>query len=191
MGPLGEFVLREACRQLGVWRTQGHTSLRMCVNVSRCQLLRDDFAPFVERCLDENDVPADRLDLELSERGVLSGDQDVLARLLSLKKLGVKLSIDDFGMGESAIAYLKELPVDTLKIDRSYIRGLLAEVRDTAMTSAMIALAQKLELSVVAEGVETAEQLAMIRSFGCDQYQGFLESPPVGPEEMLALLRRC
>ncbi|NIW24580.1 MAG: EAL domain-containing protein, partial [Gammaproteobacteria bacterium] len=103
---------------------------------------------------------------------------------------GVQLSIDDFGTGESAIAYLKELPVDTLKIDRSYIHGLLAEVRDTAMTSAMIALAQKLELSVVAEGVETTEQLAMIRSFGCDQYQGFLESPPVGAEELLALLSR-
>ena len=185
---LGEFVLREACRQLAEWREHGLTELRMCVNVSRCQLVEDDFPNLVQDCLTEHDIPAGDLDLELSERGVLTGDGEITRRLTELKKLGVSLSIDDFGIGESAIAYLKQLPVDTLKIDRSYINGLLDDGRDTAMTSAMIALAQKLDLSVVAEGVETPEQLSKIRAFGCDQYQGFLRSPAVEPAKFLALL---
>lgn len=187
---IGSFVLQESCRQLKAWHDEGLTSLRMCVNVSKCQLMSEDFASTVERTLHEHGLRPDRLELELSERGVLSGDGDLLDILLHLKRLGIALSIDDFGTGDAGIAYLKELPVDALKIDRSYVNGLADAGRDNAITSAMIALGQKLGMTVVAEGVESAEQLAILSSLGCDQYQGYYSSPAIFPDAISQVLRK-
>ena len=122
---------------------------------------------------------------------MLSGDYDVLTQLQGLKSLGVRLSIDDFGTGDSAIAYLRELPADVLKIDRSYIAGLPDNQKDAALISAMIAIGQRLSLSVVAEGVETHEQLAVLRELECEAFQGFLLSKPVPADAFVALLRKC
>ena len=122
------------------------------------------------------------LEFEISERGVLSGDYDVVTQLHELKNLGIKLSIDDFGTGDSAIAYLKELPVDALKIDRSYVAGLADDGKEAAIASAMVALGQRLDLTVVAEGVETEAQLNVLRELGCDKYQGFLTAKPMEPD---------
>lgn len=185
----GAYVLEHACMQFALWREGGSTLSHVCVNVAKVQLMNPDFIATVKRILTNNDLSPNELELEISERGVLSGDYDVVAQLKDLKKLGVKLSIDDFGTGDSAIAYLKELPVDTLKIDRSYIAGFADDGKDIAIASAMVALGQRLNLTVIAEGVETSEQLAALREFGCDSYQGFLAAKPLGPDAITAFLK--
>jgi len=186
---IGEFVLDQACHQLKAWQLDGFPSFRMAVNVAKCQLMSGGFVDTVQRTVKKHGVDPSCLDLELSERGVLSGDYDVISQLHELKQLGVRLSIDDFGTGDSAIGYLKELPIDVVKIDRSYIGGLADSDKDTAITSAMVALGQRLNLTVIAEGVETHEQLEILQNLGCDEYQGFYRSPAVPCEEFAKLMR--
>ena len=189
MIPIGRFVLDAACAQMAAWKKDGLEPIRMSVNVSKCQLLDPDFPAVVRHCLETHGVDPSLLDLELSERGTLSPETHIHGRLDALKGLGVSLSIDDFGTGEAAIAYLKDLPVDVLKIDRSYIMELKSNGAESAITSAMVALGQKLNLTVVAEGVESGEQLNMLKDMGCDQYQGFFLSPAVSPEELVSLMK--
>ncbi|MDJ0698359.1 MAG: EAL domain-containing protein [Woeseiaceae bacterium] len=179
---MGEFVLDEACRQLGEWHDAGFELPLMCVNVSKVQLMSGGFASFVRRCLERYELDPACLEFEVSERGVLSGNHDAISQLHELRSLGVRLSIDDFGTGDSAIAYLKDLPVDALKIDRSYVAGLHDNRKDFAIASAMVALGQRLDLQVIAEGVETDKQLASLRKLGCDAVQGFLISEAVPPQ---------
>ena len=162
----------------------------ICVNVAKAQLMSGDFVQTVKRVLDKHGVEPASLELELSERGVLSGENDVIAQLHELKGLGVRLSIDDFGTGDSAISYLRELPIDVLKIDRSYVAGLTENDKDAALVSAMIAIGQRLKLEVVAEGVEHRDQLALLRDLECDAFQGFLVSQPVPAREFVSLVRK-
>ena len=190
MIPIGEFVLDQACGQLKSWQQQELPLTHMCVNVSKCQLMSGGFVGTVSRLLEKHALNPACLELELSERGVLSGDYDVISQLHALRELGVKLSIDDFGTGDSAMAYLRELPIDVMKIDRSYINGLAENDKDTAITSAMVALGQNLNLKVVAEGVETARQLEILKDLGCDEYQGFYQSPAVATDEFVKLLQK-
>lgn len=178
----GEFALDTACCQFAEWRGLGLPLPYICVNVAKVQLMSSGFAQSVRRILEKHGMQPCDLELEISERGVLSGDYDVIKQLHELKSLGVKLSVDDFGTGDSAIAYLKELPVDVLKIDRSYVAGLTDDGKDAAIASAMVALGQRLNLKVIAEGVETEDQLTVLRQLGCDAYQGFLTSKPLSPE---------
>jgi len=187
---IGEFVLEEACKQVVAWRKAGIPLPHMCVNVAKVQLMSGDFVPTVKRIINKYDIEAETLELELSERGVLSGNYDVINQLHDLKSFGVRLSIDDFGTGDSAIAYLKELPIDVLKIDRSYISGLTNNEKDDAIVSAMVALGQRLGMTVVAEGVETTEQLAALRNLGCDSFQGYLVSEPVAGSAFVSLLKK-
>ncbi|MDJ0711597.1 MAG: GGDEF domain-containing response regulator [Woeseiaceae bacterium] len=175
----GEYVLSRACQRTAAWRAAGIELSHVCVNVAKVQLMSPDFVVAVQRILAENQLDPGSLELEISERGVLSGDYQIIAHLQELKNLGVRLSIDDFGTGDSAIAYLKELPVDALKIDRSYIAGFGGDGKHTAIASAMVALGQRLDLTVVAEGVESVEQLDLLRELGCDCYQGFLAAKPM------------
>jgi EAL domain-containing protein (putative c-di-GMP-specific phosphodiesterase class I) len=148
------------------------------------------FAQTVRRILDRHDVDPAMLELELSERGVLSGDYGVISQLHEIKDLGVRLSVDDFGTGDSAIAYLKELPVDVLKIDQSYISGLTENRKDAAIISAMIALGHSLDLKIVAEGVETPEQRDVLVKLGCDELQGFYMSQPVDERVFASLAKK-
>lgn len=187
---VGEFVLDEACRQLKAWREAGISLPHICVNVSRVQLISTGFAQTVRRIIDKHGLEPGHLELEISERGVLSGDYGVISQLHELKDLGIRLSVDDFGTGDSAIAYLKDLPVDVLKIDKSYIAGLTVDHKDEAIASAMVALGQRLDLEVIAEGVETAEQLAILRKLGCDGIQGFFMSKAVFSHAFAKLLSR-
>lgn len=187
MGRLGEYVLDEALRQLKAWQSAGLESMRMAVNVARNQLMAEGFPQLVDRCLRAHNVLPSSLELELSERGVMSGNVDIVEQLRQLKALGVSISIDDFGTGNSAIAYLKDLPVDTLKIDRSYIDALMEEGRTGNMAAAIIALAQRLRLTAVAEGVESPVQLGILQTLGCDLYQGFHLSPAVAPDQIPVL----
>ena len=186
----GEFVLNEACRQLREWRGQGIALPHVCVNVAKVQLISSGFARSVSDIVEKHGLEPGQIELEISERGVLAGDYEVISQLHELKNLGVRLSVDDFGTGDSAIAYLKELPIDALKIDRSYIAGLTLDHKDEAIASAMIALGQRLDLQVIAEGVETAEQLQILQKFGCDAFQGFLVSKAVFADSFAKLLKK-
>lgn len=184
----GEYALDRACQQFSDWRRSQLPLPYICVNVAKVQLMSGGFAQSVRRILEIHDMDPAHLELEISERGVISGDYDVVKQLHELKNLGIRLSIDDFGTGDSAIAYLKELPVDALKIDRSYIAGLADDGKDTAIASAMVALGQRLALTVIAEGVETQEQLNILRELGCDAYQGFLTAEPLASDSFAALV---
>ena len=183
----GEFVLEEACRQLCLWQDKGLRLPRMCVNVAKTQLNSVGFAPFVAATLAKYNLEPARLELEISERGVLSGNADAQRQLHELKEVGVRLSIDDFGTGDSALGYLKNLPIDALKIDRSYVSGMGLDLTDAAIATAMATLGQQLRLDVIAEGVETQEQLASIAGIGCTEYQGYLVSKPVSAVDFAAL----
>ena len=188
MVPIGAWVIRTACEELKSWIDAGLPKMRMSVNVALCQLLRGGLTEIVEGILSDVGVPPELLELELSERGVLRNSTDVVRQLNDLRALGVRLSVDDFGTGNSAIAYLKGFDLDVLKIDRSYIRGIPGNSDDTAIVGAMVAMAHQLKMSVVAEGIEDEEQLEALRAMGCDEFQGFLVSPPVPSEEFRELI---
>ena len=140
--------------------------------------------------LEETGIEASLLELELSERGVLRSDPEILRQLNAIRALGVGLAIDDFGTGNSAVAYLKQFPIDVLKIDQSFVRGVTTSSEDAAITSATIAMARQLGLRVVAEGVEEPGQMDFLCRHGCTEYQGFLFSPAVPPEVLAEMLRR-
>lgn len=188
MSQIGAWAIRTACRQLRSWLDDGARPIRMAVNISHCQLTRGDLIGTVRQALQENALEAHLLELEISERGVLRRTAEILQLLEALKALGVRLSVDDFGTGESAIAYLKSLPVDVLKIDRSYIVGASTSHSDAAIASAIVAMAHRLDLRVVAEGIESDEQILNARNWGCDEFQGFLFSAARPPSEFRSLL---
>lgn len=173
MTEIGDFVINHACCQLGDWIDAGMKPIRMAINLSLCQLLRGDIVTTVAAALEDNNLVPELLEFELSERGVLNRNPEVLDVVAGLKALGVRISIDDFGTGNAAIGYLKDLPIDVIKIDRSYISGVDRSERDEAIASGMVALAQRLDATVVAEGVETEEQLEMLRDWGSQECQGF------------------
>ena len=186
---IGSWVLRTAWRQVRAWKEQGLPATRIAVNVSLCQLVRGDLAQLVRDVLGETGIDPSLLELELSERGVLRSDPDILRQLRAIRALGVRLAIDDFGTGNSAVAYLKQFPIDVLKIDQSFVRGVSSSSEDAAITSATIAMARQLGLRVVAEGVEEAGQRDFLRRNGCSEYQGFLFSPAVPAEAFAEMLR--
>jgi diguanylate cyclase (GGDEF)-like protein len=189
MVTIGSWVLRTACRQVRAWLDAGLPMSGIAINVSLCQLVRGDLALVVRECLQETGIEPSLLELELSERGVLRSDPDILRQLHEIRQLGVRLAIDDFGTGNSAIAYLKQFPIDVLKIDQSLVRGVSNSAEDAAITSATIAMARQLGLRVVAEGVEEQGQMDFLSRHGCSEYQGYLFSPAVPPEKFAELLR--
>jgi diguanylate cyclase (GGDEF)-like protein len=189
MVPIGSWVLRTACAQVRGWIDRGLPAARIAVNVSLCQLVRGDLAQVVRDCLEETRIDPSLLELELSERGVLRSDPDILRQLHAIRDLGVRLAIDDFGTGNSAVVYLKQFPIDVLKIDQSFVKGVAYSSEDAAITSATIAMARQLGLRVVAEGVEEQNQMDFLSRHGCTEYQGFLFSPAL-PADMFAELLR-
>lgn len=185
MSLIGGWVLKNACRQLRSWIDAGLPPIRMAVNVSRCQLERGDLGSEVERALFETGLDPGLLELEISERGTLRSDPQIVAQLRKLKALGVRIVVDDFGTGQSAIAYLKQFPLDGLKIDRSFVMGTVSGGDDAVIVSAMVAMAHRLGLGVVAEGVETEDQLGRMREYGCEAIQGYLYSRAVSPADFM------
>jgi diguanylate cyclase (GGDEF)-like protein len=185
--PLGEWVLREAARQALAWRQAGY-EVPVSVNLSARQLAQQDLVGMVSSILRETGLPPEWLDIELTESAIMSQGSGVVETLHSLKGLGVRLSVDDFGTGYSSLSYLRRFPLDTLKIDRSFIRGLEANEVDVAIVRAVVDLAHAIGLSVVAEGVETEGQWQALRSLGCDSIQGYLFSRPVPAEQLQTLL---
>jgi diguanylate cyclase (GGDEF)-like protein len=185
---LGEWVLRSACRQVKAWLDEGIPSLQLSVNLSGHQLREGDFAAVVAEVLHETGFPPALLQIELTESGVIAQDAATVSQLRQLKNLGVSIAIDDFGTGYSALGYLRRFPVDVIKIDRSFVEAISASPDDADFVSAVIAMARRLKLVVVAEGVETAEQLSFLRENACELAQGFLFSKPLPPEEFRRLL---
>jgi diguanylate cyclase (GGDEF)-like protein len=188
MVEIGHWVLRTACGQLRAWMDAGLPAIRMAINVSLCQFMRGNLPALLDETLAEARLPPSLLELELSERGVLRGDPDLLRQLHALRARGVRLSVDDFGTGDSAIAYLKRFPLDTLKVDQSFVAGALANPNDAVITSAMIAMAHSLSLRVVAEGVEEQAQVALLEGLQCEELQGYLFSKAVPADEFERLL---
>ncbi|MFZ2971146.1 MAG: EAL domain-containing protein [Ferribacterium limneticum] len=176
---IGEWVLATACREMKRWIDAGLKPLRMAVNVSARQLRRRDFCETVANALTLSGLPAELLELEITESSVMENPQEAILILERLGRMGVTLAIDDFGTGYSSLAYLKLFPIDHLKIDRSFVADIETDLNDRAIAFGTIALAHSLGLKVIAEGVETEDQLELLRTNGCDEVQGFLLSKPL------------
>ncbi|HWJ35585.1 MAG TPA: EAL domain-containing protein [Steroidobacteraceae bacterium] len=181
---IGEWVLREACQQARQWQRTGLPFLRIAVNVSPVQFRQSNFLQAVRTALLDFDLEPQYLEIELTETTVMDNAESSIEILEQLSRMGVVVSIDDFGTGYSSMSYLRRFPIDKLKIDRSFISELTTNAADASIVQAIISLAHSLRLKVVAEGVETAEQLELLRTLGCDQYQGFYHSAAVPPGEI-------
>ncbi len=184
--PIGEWVLREACRQAEAWRRAGAPDISVAVNISAVQFRRGDLAAQVEAALVASGLPPQALELELTE-SVLMENADAAVRSLGrLAALGVRLAIDDFGTGYSSLAYLKRFRVDRLKIDRSFVRDILADPEDATIVGAVIQMARGLRLRTLAEGVEDEATRDFLIAQGCDEVQGYLFGRPLPASEFAA-----
>jgi diguanylate cyclase (GGDEF)-like protein len=187
--PLGEWVLREACRQSREWQQAGYPVASIAVNISALQFSRDDFAETVAQILDETGLSAKMLILELTEGIVMKDFAESSCQMERLSRLGIRIAIDDFGTGYSSLSYLHRLPIDVVKIDRSFVEHINAPDGTGPIVGAILSMAHSLGLRVVAEGVETAEQLNTLRQGGCDVIQGYFFSRPVQPDAAAAIIR--
>ena len=185
---IGMWVLQTACQQLRDWRRAGATDLQMAVNLSGRQFQQLDLVEKVRQALAETGLPPDRLVLEITESVAMENAAGSLTKLAELKALGVSLALDDFGVGYSSLSYLKRFPIDTLKIDQSFVKGLHVDPKDAALGAAAIAMAHGLHLTVIAEGVENEAQKAFLKARGCDIIQGYLVGRPMPPDDFTKLL---
>lgn len=188
--PIGDWVLKQACYQLQTWHQQGFTDLEMAVNLSARQLQQPELVQNLQQLLQAFDLPPQHLEIEITETAALSNLEASIATLNQLRDLGTRIVMDDFGTGYSSLSYLKRLPFHGLKIDRSFVKDVPDDVQDIAMLRAVIALSQELQLSIVAEGVETQEQVDCLRELGCYNMQGYWFSRPVDAVAMTAFLTR-
>jgi diguanylate cyclase (GGDEF)-like protein/PAS domain S-box-containing protein len=186
--PLGRWILDEACRQIARWRRAGY-EIDLAVNLSAAQLSAPGLVDSVATVLRDTGVPPSALTLEITENVIVDTQERTLGKLVLLRELGVRLAIDDFGTGYSSLSYLQRLPVDTLKIDRSYVAGLGVRPDLTSLTGTIVRLARDLDLMLVAEGIEEPGQLHELMDMGCEHGQGFLFAQPQPAEEMLRMLR--
>ena len=184
IAPLGEWVLRTACAQAKAWHLSGHHNLYMAVNLSSRQFFQENVLDTVKSALRDTDLPANCLELELTESCVMQKPEEAAATLRQLRDMGIRLAIDDFGTGHSSLNNLKRFPVDCLKIDRSFIKDVTKNPEDGAIVQAVIAMAHGLGLKTVAEGVETLEQLRYLEFYTCDIIQGYLLSRPITAEQI-------
>ena len=186
--PIGQWVLREACHQARAWQDSGLRPVRIAVNVSAVELRASDFVAGVNDILTETGLDPRYLELELTESFLMQDSKSTVAVLQALKGMGVQLALDDFGTGYSSLSYLKRFPIDTLKIDQSFVRDLTTDADDASIVTAVISMGKSLHMGVVAEGVETREQLAFLREQSCPEGQGYYFSRPVVAEQFTQLL---
>lgn len=185
---IGEWVLEQACMQAAAWQQSGLPPLKIAVNVSARQITYK-LPRIVAALLSKYDLAPEWLELELTESMLMQRADDVIDMMDELHAMGVTLALDDFGTGFSSLSYLKRFPIDTLKIDRSFVSGIPEDSGDCAIAGAIVSMAKQLGHKVIAEGVETEDQLAFLRGLGCDEIQGFLYSQGLAAEEFAALLR--
>ena len=189
IGSIGAWVVREACRQARAWQLDGMPPLRVAVNLSASQFRQGNIVAIIRDALDEAGLEARYLEVELTESVVMSDPEESIAVLEKLSTMGVLVSVDDFGTGYSSMSYLRRFPIDKLKIDRGFISDVLSRPEDASIVRAIVSLAHSLRLKVVAEGVESPEQLEFLKMLGCDQYQGYHFSPALPPAKFAALVR--
>lgn len=182
INPIGDWVLKTACQQLKLWSDVNSYPLRVAVNLSGRQIQQLDIVQTIDKILAETGVPPGQLELELTESIIMEIEEPTLRKLHELKSMGICLSIDDFGTGYSSIGYLKRFPVDTVKIDQSYIKEITTNKNTAAIVRAIISLCHSLKLTVIAEGVETQEQMEFLKENNCDMIQGFLLGRPMAPD---------
>jgi len=185
---IGDWVLRNACVQAADWRAVGLPPCRLSVNVSGPQLGHGELLPTIQQTLRESGWSSSLLDLELSENRISYDDVTVLSNLAALRGFGIRLAMDDFGTGSSSLALLRRFPIDVVKIDRTFVANAASDRADAAIVKGTIEIAHGLGLEVVAEGVETEEQVALLRGFGCDYAQGFHFGRPMPAVEAAAFL---
>jgi len=182
-------VLEAACRQQAQWVREGIAHGRMAVNVSAIQFRQPSFLTTVSQTLERTGLDPRFLELELTESVVFRGIEGGLEKLTALNKLGVTFAIDDFGTGQSNLSYLSQFPIQHLKIDRSFVKGIPADKENAALARAIVSMGHSLGMTIVAEGVETREQAEYLQSMWCDEAQGFYYSRPLAPEDCVAFLR--
>ena len=187
--PIGNWVLREACKQARAWADAGLPPATMAVNISAMEFRSDQFLEGVFAILKETGLGARLLELELTESVLMKRAESSESILKTLRASGVRLAVDDFGTGYSSLSYLRKFPIDALKIDQSFVRQITTAPDDTAIVSAIISMGRSLNLRVVAEGVETGEELAFLRSQQCDEAQGYYFGRPVPPQQFAELLQ--
>jgi EAL domain-containing protein (putative c-di-GMP-specific phosphodiesterase class I) len=186
--PIGRWVLREACRQVKAWLDAGLPAVPVAVNISAVEFRHKNFLEGVARTLKETGLAPRYLELELTESIIMHDAETSASVLQALKAMGIRLAIDDFGTGYSSLSYLKRFPIDTLKIDQSFVHDLATDVDDAAIVGAVIAMGQSLNQRVIAEGVETLEQFDFLRARQCDGGQGFHLSHPLSVDDFSRLL---
>jgi diguanylate cyclase (GGDEF)-like protein len=187
--PISEWVLRRACSQLKAWHDAGYTDLTMAVNISDTQFREINLPMFIKQVIKESGVNANKLELELTEQIVMHNAKNAMEVLHTLRDMGTLLSIDDFGTGYSSLSHLRRLPINIVKIDRSFIKDITSDEESLAITEAIIVLAKKLNLQLIAEGVETEEQREILIDMGCHMMQGYLCSPPTTSAKFFKLLQ--
>jgi EAL domain-containing protein (putative c-di-GMP-specific phosphodiesterase class I) len=190
IGRLGEWGLRTACRSARAWTDAGGRPLRIAVNLSGCQLRQKGLPDLVADVVAEAGLRPDSLALELTESVLMENSEAIVATLRALIDMGVQIAIDDFGTGYSSLTHLKRFTVDTLKIDRSFVKDIPEDANDRALATMIIAMAHASKIKVIAEGVERSEQLDFLRDEGCDEIQGFLFRAPVTAEQIARMVRR-
>ncbi|HEY9850268.1 MAG TPA: bifunctional diguanylate cyclase/phosphodiesterase [Leptolyngbyaceae cyanobacterium] len=188
--PIGEWVLRTACTQNKLWQEAGLEPIRVAVNLSARQLAQPNLVQLVSSILEETQLNPAYLELEVTESLMMDNVEKSMSVLQQLHELGIQLALDDFGTGYSSLNYLRRFPIDTLKIDRSFVREIVSNSHDAAVTNTIITLAKSLDLNITAEGVETKEQYEYIKAQGCHEIQGYYFSPPITSLAMTALLKK-
>lgn len=187
---IGEFVLKSACKQLMLWKNAGFPPLRMAVNITSRQIEQDGFCDGIAQLLQECHLEGSMLELEVTESVLLNDGEHIIAKLNMLASMGIKIALDDFGTGYSSLSYLQKFPIDTIKIDQSFVRGLPGDPNNVSIVTAICAMAQGLRMNLIAEGVENSDQLDFLRSLNCNEAQGFLFSKPLSGDEITGLLMR-
>jgi EAL domain-containing protein (putative c-di-GMP-specific phosphodiesterase class I) len=187
--PIGQWVLREACRQAKAWQDAGLPSVRLAVNISAVELRSREFVAGVRTILTQTLFDPRSLELELTETFLMQDSKSTALVLSAIKELGVQLALDDFGTGYSSLSYMRRFPIDTLKVDRSFVRDLTMDASDASVVSAVINMGKSLHMRVVAEGVEAPDQLAFLKEHGCSEAQGYYFSRPLEAPEFADWMR--
>jgi EAL domain-containing protein (putative c-di-GMP-specific phosphodiesterase class I) len=187
---IGHWVLREACRQAKAWQDAGLPIMRLAVNISAVELRSKEFVAGVESILADTGFDPKCLDLELTETFLMQDSKSTSLVLSAIKALGVQLALDDFGTGYSSLSYMRRFPIDTLKVDRSFVRDLTMDASDASVVSAVINMGRSLHMRVVAEGVETMDQVVFLKEHGCSEAQGYHFSRPLKAHEFADWTRR-
>jgi EAL domain-containing protein (putative c-di-GMP-specific phosphodiesterase class I) len=187
--PIGEWVIKTACQQNKEWQSKGLPPIQIAINVATAQLKQTNFATTVKSILEETDLDSQYLEIELTENVIILNNSTITNNIQALKELGVKITLDDFGTGNNSLNYFKTIPIDTLKIDKSFVQNINRERNDLIIVNSIIAMANSMNLEIIAEGSETSEQINYLKKEDCHIIQGFYFSKPLPSEKIESILK--